>query len=167
MNQCSKIDLAPVSQIVQRFGTSRDACIPILQAVQSAYGYLPVEAIDYITANTTLSRRQVYGVASFYGQFRFNPSGRHLIRVCQGTACHVNGSEQIAAALQDMLHVHDQETTADGQFTLETVACLGCCSLAPVMMIDETTYGRLDRKRVRKAVRDFNKAEASTGKPDE
>lgn len=155
MNNCCEIDLAQAEAIVASRGTTRDACIPILQDLQAAYGYLPLKALDYVVAHTEISKRQIYGVATFYGQFRFKPSGRHTIRVCHGTACHVNGAQKISAALESTLKINDKETTADGKFTLETVACLGCCSLAPVMMIDETTYGRLSRGQIEYIIEDF------------
>ncbi len=102
-----------------------------------------------------LPSSQVYGVATFYTQFRLKPVGKHLMRVCHGTACHVSGAVKISQALEDELKVGDGETTEDGKFTLETVACLGCCSLAPVMMIDSETYGRLTPDSARKAAKDF------------
>jgi len=153
-----KTDLTPAKRIVAELGTASDACIPILQALQAEYGYLPVEALDYVVANTKISRRQIYGVASFYSQFRFIPSGRHTIRVCHGTACHVNGAAKISAAVEKALDIKNKETTPDGKFTLETVACLGCCSLAPVMMIDETTYGRLTPHQVQDVLDEFEEA---------
>jgi NADH-quinone oxidoreductase subunit E len=94
-------------------------------------------------------------VATFYTQFRLKPAGKHLIRVCHGTACHVGGAGAISEALEEALQVKDGQTTSDGKFTLESVACLGCCSLAPVMMIDGETYGRLTKESAAKALKDF------------
>lgn len=149
------IDLAQAEAIVKRTGRSRDLCIKILQELQAAYGYLPAEALQYVTEQTDISRRQIYGVATFYDQFRFAPVGRHLIRVCHGTACHVNGANRISQAVEAALRIKNKETTENGLFTLETVACLGCCSLAPVMMIDDTTYGRLTPDEVRKILKSY------------
>ena len=149
-------DLAKTIAAVERTGKSRDRCIKLLQELQSAYGYLPAEALQYVTEHTAISRRQIYGVATFYDQFRFTPIGRHLIRVCHGTACHVNGANRISRIVEEALQIKNKETTADGLFTLETVACLGCCSLAPVMMIDDTTYGRLTPDEVRKILNKFS-----------
>lgn len=151
------IDLAKAEAIVKRIGTGRDFCIKILQELQAAYGYLPAAALRYVTEHTAISQRQIYGVATFYDQFRFTPVGRHLIRVCHGTACHVNGANRISQAVEDALRIKNKETTADGLFTLETVACLGCCSLAPVMMIDDTTYGRLTPDEVRRILKSYQK----------
>lgn len=150
-------DLAKAIAAVERTGASREVCIKLLQEIQAAYGYLPAEALQYVTEHTAISRRQIYGVATFYDQFRFTPVGRHLIRVCHGTACHVNGANRISQVVQDILQIRNKETTADGLFTLETVACLGCCSLAPVMMIDDTTYGRLTPDEVRKILKDYSR----------
>jgi NADH-quinone oxidoreductase subunit E len=156
MTCCREIDLSKAEAIVARRGTRRDACISILQELQAEYGYLPIAALDYVTSHSEITKRQIYGVATFYGQFRFKPVGRHTIRVCHGTACHVNGAQKISAAIEETLGVKDRETTPDGMFTLETVACLGCCSLAPVMMIDQTAYGRLTRDQARCAIEDFS-----------
>ena len=155
----SGIDLAKAKAIVERIGKSRDLCIKILQELQAAYGYLPAEVLRYVTEHTEISRRQIYGVATFYDQFRFAPVGRHLIRVCHGTACHVNGANRISRAVENVLRIKNKETTENGLFTLETVACLGCCSLAPVMMIDDTTYGRLTPDEVRKIIKNYQKIE--------
>lgn len=150
-------DTTQAAAIVERIGRSRDLCIKILQEFQAAYGYLPAEALQYVTEHTDISRRQVYGVATFYDQFRFTPVGRHLIRVCHGTACHVNGANRISQVVEDALQIKNKETTDDGLFTLETVACLGCCSLAPVMMVDDVTYGRLTPDDVRKILKAYQK----------
>ncbi len=120
----------------------------MLQAVQDRESYLSPENLAAVArhAHTPLSR--VYGVATFYSQFRLDRPGKHLIRVCQGTACHVLGATEILDQLKERLKVGEGGTTEDGEFTLETVRCLGCCSLAPAMMIDQRTYGRLTRKRI-------------------
>lgn len=142
----------PLRKILEKFRGEKGTIIPILQETQDAYGYLPPWALEEISAATGAPLAQIYGVATFYAQFRLHPIGKHLVRVCCGTACHVAGSEKIADSLCQNLDVAPGGTTADGQFTIETVACLGCCSLAPVMMIDDETYGRLDDKSVRKIV---------------
>lgn len=150
-----EIDLAPTKAAIARNGRGRDACVKILQEMQASYGYLPAEAIEYVAANTDISLTQIYGVASFYEQFRFTPVGKHMIRVCHGTACHVNGANRISQAIEDFLGIKDKETTPDGLFTLETVACLGCCSLSPVMMINDTVYGRLTPDETRKILKRY------------
>ena len=117
--------------------------ITILQKTQDIYGYLPIDVIYHIAKRTGSTPARVLGVATFYAQFRLQPIGKYLIMLCQGTACHVNGSERIEAAIKQELGIEDGETTADGLFTLKNVACLGCCSLSPVMMINDETYGSL------------------------
>jgi NADH-quinone oxidoreductase subunit E len=151
-------DLAPLHAILKKTGTGRDACVRILQEMQTAYGYLPAEAIRYVVENTDITASQLFGVATFYEQFRFTPVGKHLIRVCHGTACHVNGANRLDRAVEELLGITDGETTEDRLFTLQTVACLGCCSLSPVMMIDETVYGRLTPDEVRKILKRYKAA---------
>jgi len=117
--------------------------IPILQAVQKQEGYLSFEAVDKISSHLWISKSQIFGVASFYSQFKFNPPGRHSIKMCLGTACHVQGGDFLLNALQSEIDVIPGETTEDGKFDLERIACLGCCALAPVIMIDKTIYSRM------------------------
>jgi NADH-quinone oxidoreductase subunit E len=131
--------------------------IEILQKTQGIYGYLPIAALEAIAEATGALPAKVLGVASFYSQFRLKPAGKHMIMLCQGTACHVNGSEGIRDALSEELQVSEGGTTADGMFTLESVACLGCCSLSPVMMIDGVAYGSLTADKARKAVREMRR----------
>ncbi len=129
--------------LTQHQGASRDALIPILQEVQEAEGYLSREAVIQISKHLKLPASKIYGVATFYNQFRFQPPGKHVVQVCRGTACHVNRSPAVLAALKEHLGIGEDQTTPDGEFTLQTVACLGCCSLAPVMTVQETTFGRM------------------------
>ena len=149
--------MSKVADIVARCGTGRDACIKILQEIQVAYGYLPAEALRYVTEQSRISLRQIYGVATFYEWFRFQPVGKHIIRTCRGTACHVNGAKHTTREVQNILKVKDRETTPDGLFTLESVACLGCCSLAPVMMIGSDVFGRLAPKDMRKIINEYKR----------
>jgi NADH-quinone oxidoreductase subunit E len=121
------------------------ALIPILQKAQEIYGWLPDDVIGYISEQTGVKPAKVMGVVTFYTQFRRKPVGKNLILLCQGTACHVNGSGEIEAAIRDFLKVNEGEITEDGLFTYNNVACLGCCSLAPAMMIGEKTYGKLTK----------------------
>lgn len=139
------IDSGKVDALIERWGTGRDAAIPLLQGIQDEYRYVPIEAMDYICDKTEISPAQIYGVVTFYTQFRMEPVGEHLIKVCKGTACHVSGAEGITEVLSDLLRVPDGGTTPDMKFTLSTVACVGCCSLAPVIMVDEDTHGKLNR----------------------
>jgi NADH-quinone oxidoreductase subunit E len=127
----------------------------LLQQVQAEVGYLPPEVMERIADRAGVSPARVLGVASFYSQFRLEPVGRYIIRVCQGTACHVQGAVAVTEAICDELGVEEGGTTEDGKFTVEPVACLGCCSLAPVIMIDEDTFGRLTPDEARRVVRDY------------
>ncbi len=138
-------ELAPV---LDHYADIPGSLITILQKAQECYGFLSVELMRHIAAETHTSIAKVYGVATFYTQFRFEPVGKYLIMLCQGTACHVNGSKMIEEAVMDSLNIKEGETTPDGLFTLNNVACLGCCSLSPVMMINDDTYGQLTKEKV-------------------
>jgi NADH-quinone oxidoreductase subunit E len=144
-----------VDEAADRHTGARGSLIPILQEVQDRVGYLPPEAMERIAEMTGVSAARIFGVASFYSQFRLTPVGRYVIKVCHGTACHVQGASAITEAICDELKVPDGGTTADGKFTVASVACLGCCSLAPVIMIEENTFGRLTPDEARKIVREY------------
>jgi NADH-quinone oxidoreductase E subunit len=133
--------------------------IPLLQQVQAKDGYLSRERLIEIHKKTGAPLSAVYGVATFYSQFRHRPVGKNIVKVCHGTACHVNGANDITKAVQDKLGIGDGETTKDKQFTLETVACLGCCSLAPVIMVGQTTHGKLNHREVRKILKKYETEE--------
>lgn len=126
----------------------RQALIPLLQEVQKAFGYIPEAAILAVSERTGVSASEVFGVLTFYAQFRLTPQGRNVVKVCQGTACHVRGGLRILQTLENYLNIQSGETTSDLEFTLEEVRCLGSCSLAPVMMVNENTYGRLTPEKV-------------------
>jgi len=136
-------DLSLLNGVLSQYKDVKGSLITILQKAQDIYGYLPTDVIYHVAKETGNTPAKVMGVATFYTQFRLKPVGKYLIMLCQGTACHVNGSERIEAAICEELHIKDGETTEDGLFTLKCVACLGCCSLSPVMMINEETYGSL------------------------
>jgi NADH:ubiquinone oxidoreductase subunit E len=138
------IDLAFVDELVARFGREREAAIPILQAIQTHYRYLPDATLQRVCELTEITPAQIAGSSSFYAQFRRSPVGRYVVRVCHGTACHVAGAEQIDQELRRHLEIpQDEDTDARRLFTLDAVACVGCCSLAPVIMIENETAGRL------------------------
>ncbi len=141
------IDLGKVDALIQRYGTGREATIPLLQGIQEEYRFVPIEAMDYICSHTEITPSQLYGVVTFYAQFRLQPVGEYLIKVCKGTACHVSGAEGISEALSAQLDVPPEGTTEDMRFTLSEVACLGCCSLAPVIMVNDDTHGKLNRSK--------------------
>ncbi|HOM98159.1 MAG: NADH-quinone oxidoreductase subunit NuoE [Acetomicrobium sp.] len=136
-------------EIVTPWKGQRGGLIPILQEMQKEFGYLPEEALLTVSKELKIPKAEVYGVATFYAQFHLKPRGRHVIRVCRGTACHVRGSLQILEKVKQMLGIEENETTDDLRFTLEPVACLGACGLAPVMMVDEDTHGRLTPDKIK------------------
>ncbi|MGI6736743.1 MAG: NADH-quinone oxidoreductase subunit NuoE [Anaerovoracaceae bacterium] len=149
--------------VLDRYKGVPGSLITILHQAQERYGYLSPEVMNFIAEETGIKPARIYGVATFYAQFRMQPIGRYLIMLCKGTACHVNGSDGIEEAVTEHLGIRDGETTEDGIFTLNNVACLGCCSLAPVMMVrcgEETrTYGNLTKDSV-KEILDEIRAEA-------
>lgn len=138
-----------LSQLLAPYKGQKGASIPILQKVQEKYGYLPQEAIPEIAKFLGLSQNEIFGVASFYAQFRFTQPGKHSLKVCQGTACHVRGAPRILGAIQQELGVKPGETTKDYKFSLERVACFGSCALAPVMVVDKNVYGRMSTAKAR------------------
>ena len=150
---CEKSDLSKLTPVFEAFAGDDHALISILQKAQEIYGYLPTDVLYAIAEKTGNSPAKVMGVATFYSQFRLKPVGKNLILLCKGTACHVNGADTIAKALKDELGIEDGGTTDDGLFSLKEVACLGCCSLSPVMMINETAYGSLTPQKARDIVR--------------
>ena len=136
---------------------TKGSLIPLLQSAQDTYGYIPEFAICYISEIVGIPAAEIYGVITFYAQFRLKPLGENLIKLCDGTACHVNNSKKILRSIKDELGIAVDETSEDGKFTLQTVACLGCCSLAPVMMINDKTYGRLTPKKIGKILKEHAK----------
>jgi len=151
-----EIDLAAVDEIVAELGRGREVAIPILQAIQSHYRYLPLSALERVCDITEIRAAQIAGIATFYSQFRHMPTGKHLISVCHGTACHVAGAEAVTEAVRRHLGVEGEaDTDSARQFTVQKVSCLGCCSLAPVMRIDDVVYGHLTRETAPKAIERF------------
>jgi NADH-quinone oxidoreductase subunit E len=135
-------------EIVEGCGGDSADLIPVLQRVQAAYGYLSPESISRISRWLRISENEIFGVATFFAQFRFNPPGEHVIKVCLGTACHVKGGEQILDLLKRRLDVQPGECSADGKYQLERVACLGCCALAPVLAVDDKVQAETSVLRV-------------------
>ncbi|MFA6235183.1 MAG: NADH-quinone oxidoreductase subunit NuoE [Bacteroidota bacterium] len=138
-----------------KFDGHEGALIPLLQSAQDTYGYVPEKAMEYISHVTGIPAAEIYGVVTFYAQFRTRPLGKNIIRVCNGTACHVNGVKMLYSTLQEELGINYEETTEDGLFSLVSVACIGCCSLAPVLTINGEVFGRLTAAKTRKIFRDF------------
>ncbi len=138
-NVVSKLDA-----VINKYRGKKGALIPLMQEVQDLEGYLSNNTMQYLSEQTNVPVAEIYGVATFYSMFRLKAQGRHVIRICKGTACHVSGANGILYSLRENLQLEPgEETTADGNFTLVEVACLGCCSLAPVIMIDDQTFGTL------------------------
>lgn len=138
-----------LTEILNTHKWEKGTLIPILQKVQKEFGYISEEAISEIAKRARISKNEVFGVASFYSQFYFTPRGKHDVKVCLGTSCHVQGGPHILEAVERELGIKRGETTEDGNFNLETVACFGCCALSPVMVVDNTVYSRMTTKKVK------------------
>ena len=151
------IDLKPVARIVSEYSHGYDSnLIAILQQTQDEYGYLPKSVMKEITRLTEVPLSKIFGVATFYSQFTLIPRGKHSVKICTGTACHVKGVEEVKERVKEHLNVTEGETTADYQFTLETVACIGTCFLAPVMMVDDRYFGKLTTETVTDIVKEYS-----------
>ena len=150
-----KIDLSHVEEVLKRHEKEEGPLIPVLQEVQALFRYLPEEALVMIGRRLNIPLSRIYGVVTFYAQFYLTPRGKHVIKSCQGTACHVRGGQGSLDALSRELKVSPGGTTADLNFTLETVACLGTCFLAPVLMVDDDYYGKLTPKRAVDALKKY------------
>jgi NADH-quinone oxidoreductase subunit E len=150
-----KIDLSDTKKIIQRYRKEKGVLIPLLQDIQAVYGYVPAESIELISRELSIYPVRIYGILTFYTQFYLTPRGRHTIKVCQGTACHVMGGKDILDYISDRLGISEGETTTDGMFSLERVACLGCCGMAPVVVIDNHFYGKCTIQRAGKLLDNY------------
>jgi len=153
------VDIELLNPLIEKLRTKKGNLIPLLQGAQDLYGYIPNVVFEKLSNETGIPLSEMYGVATFYAQFRLAPVGKHIIKVCHGTACHVQNAKAITTSLKEALKVSDGETTEDGLFTLESVACLGCCSLAPVMMIGDDTFGKLNGSQAVKIVKNIRISE--------
>ncbi len=160
---CKDANMQALDRVLDDCGHDAGNLITILQNAQEIYGYLPSEIIYYVAAQTGISPARVLGVATFYSQFRLEPVGKYLIMLCKGTACHVNGADTLEDVICTELGITNGQTTKDGLFSLKTVACLGCCSLSPVMMINEEVYGLLTSDKVLGILNDLRKQAAEEG----
>ena len=151
-------DLTLIDGVLGKYADVPGSLITVLQKTQDIYGYLPKEAIEKISDRMNIPESEIMGVGTFYTQFRFQPVGKYLIMLCQGTAYHVNSSQLILETIKDELHISDGETTEDGLFSLKCVACLGCCSLSPVMMINDNTYGSLTPDKTKQILKELREA---------
>lgn len=156
---CMSVDLSTAEKIIDSYRGKKGILIPLLQDIQKEYGYVPNEAVRLIAKTFDMFPSEIYGVLTFYTQFHISPRGKHIIKVCQGTACHVMGGKALLDYISDELEIDDGETTTDGLFSLERVACLGCCGMAPVIMIDEDFYGGCDFKKVDKILQKYRDME--------
>lgn len=155
-----ELSFAVIDAIVHKHNVEPGAVIPVLQEIQDTYGYVPPVAIQRVAENMNVPASEIFGIVTFYAQFRLQPLGRNLIKVCHGTACHLCGAEMVAETLSQVTGAKEGETSPDGMFTVERVACLGCCSLAPCIMINNDTHGRLTPESIGKTVNEIRKAEA-------
>lgn len=137
-----ELNCTDIAKLIESFGRHRGNLIPILQKVQEQCGYVPREAVEIIAKELNIYPVEIYEILTFYAQFRLTPRGKHTIKVCLGTACHVMGGQDIFNYVSRKLGIRAGETTQDGLFTLERVACLGCCGMAPVVVVDEQVFGR-------------------------
>jgi NADH-quinone oxidoreductase subunit E len=150
------LDLGPLEDVLQEYQSQRGALIPVLQRAQDIYGWLPEEVLARISKGMSVPLAQVYGVVTFYSQFYLQRRGKHIIRQCNGTACHVRGAAQIVQAVEAHLGIKAGETTPDYQYTYEVVYCLGSCGLAPVAMIDDQVVGHLVPQRMIQILEDLD-----------
>ena len=146
--QEQEVDLAAANQVIDKYLTMHGALMPVLQEIQDHYGYVPEPCVHLVAERLNVYESQIYGVLTFYAQFHLEPRGKYIFRVCMGTACHVKGAGRIGDTITDRLGIHHTETTEDLMFTMEEVACLGACGMAPVVMVNEDTYGSASVQKV-------------------
>ena len=150
-----ELDLSQVDALVEPYLDKQGVVIPVLQKIQEHFGYLPRPALERVARRLRIPLSRLYGVATFYAQFKMMPRGRNIIRVCKGTACHIQGGSKIAERIEEILKIKVNETTPDMKFTLEEVACIGACALAPVMMINDEPHGRLTPDKIKKILASY------------
>ncbi|PKQ27838.1 MAG: NADH-quinone oxidoreductase subunit NuoE [Candidatus Anoxymicrobium japonicum] len=148
-------DTRPIEKIIEKYGHEEGALIPILQEAQDAYGYLDEKIMRELALRAGCQLSRLYGVATFFAQFRFNPIGEHLIKVCHGTACHVAGAPQITGEICNQLGIKEGDTTPDNKFTLESVMCIGACALSPIMVVGDDTHGKLKSTGIKKILKKY------------
>jgi|YNPMSStandDraft_1061717.scaffolds.fasta_scaffold00023_31 NADH-quinone oxidoreductase subunit E len=160
-----KSNNSKIDEILKKYKHNHiENILPILQEVQEIFGYISKDIIIYISKKTGIPSTEILGVTSFYSGFKFNKPGKYIIKVCHGTACHVNGANHISEKIFEIIKIKKGETTNDGLFSLEEVACLGCCSLAPVIMINDKVYGKLDDKKLEEIFNFYKKNNNSNKK---
>ena len=167
MTDTTDIDLTMIEDVFEKYRGNKGALIPMLQQSQEIYGYLPKVVLQRIATEMGVSLGKVYGVATFYAQFYLEKRGRHILKLCDGTACHVKGTPLLVTALGDGYHIKPGETTEDGELTIEIVYCVGSCAIAPVTVLDDTVMGRMRPemmvRKVQKHIKDAEKAAEAQG----
>jgi NADH-quinone oxidoreductase subunit E len=144
-----------IKEVIKDFPINNSSLvIPILQAIQEGFGYIPPDSLPIVSKHTNVSRNKIYGILTFYAQFSLVPKGKYLLKPCRGTACHVKGAKDVINHIKKILNIEDGQTTPNYKFSLETVACLGTCFLAPAMMVNQNYYGNLDEKKIEETLKD-------------
>ncbi len=151
-----EVDLTAANHVIDKYLTLHGNLMPVLQGIQDEYGYVPRPAIDLVADRLNIYPSQSFGVLTFYAQFHLKPRGKFIIRVCVGTACHVQGATRIVETFFDKLHIGHAETTPDLRYTFEKVACLGACGMAPLAMVNDATYGKMTVQKVEEIIADYN-----------
>lgn len=157
--QEEEIDLAAANQVIDKYLDMKGSLMPVLQDVQEAYGYIPEPCVHLIADRLNVYTSQIYGVLTFYAQFHLEPRGRFIVRVCMGTACHVKGAGRIADTLEEKLGIGHAQTTEDLKFTAEHVACIGACGMAPVIMVNDDTYGSMSVQKMSEVIAKYREME--------
>jgi NADH-quinone oxidoreductase subunit E len=147
------VDLTLMDEVFEKYAGQQGALIPILQSAQASYGYLPAEVLRLIADQLGMSLGKIYGVATFYAQFYLERRGRHVLKLCDGTACHVKGTPTLMTAIEEEFDIHPGQTTDDGELTVEIVYCLGSCALAPVAVLDGQVMGRMQQEKLLRQVK--------------
>ena len=151
-----EIDLTAANHVIDKYLTLHGNLMPVLQGIQDEYGYVPKPTIDLVAERLNVYPSQIFGVLTFYAQFHLKPRGKFIVRVCVGTACHVQGAERIVDTFFDRLHIGHAETSPDLRYTFEKVACLGACGMAPLAMVNDATYGTMTVQKVEAIIADYN-----------
>ncbi|HEX9779478.1 MAG TPA: NADH-quinone oxidoreductase subunit NuoE [Geopsychrobacteraceae bacterium] len=153
--QEEEIDLTAANQVIDKYQDMHGALMPVLQEIQEAYGYIPEETVHLTAERLNVYASQIYGVLTFYAQFHLEPRGKYIIRVCMGTACHVKGASRIGDTVKERLGIGHAETTEDLLFTAEYVACIGACGMAPVIMVNDATYGSITVQKTDEVIKKY------------
>jgi len=151
-----EVDYRELDRIIEeQFDNDKENLIMILQAIQDQYGYLTQAALTYVSEKTDVPLSKIYGVSTFYKTFSLEPSGRNIISICLGTACHVRGGEKVSEKIQEILNIGEGETTQDGRFTFEPVRCVGCCSHGPIIKINENIHSEISSRKIKKILDEY------------